>query len=62
MLPTKVMGRLPWFTPLARCNAEANNPFPTEKVSLAALSRNRPTCCAAATWLKITENNALKKP
>jgi len=62
MLPTKVMGVLPWFTPLARCNAEASNPFPAEKVSLAALSRDPPICCAAATWLKITENKALKKP
>lgn len=62
MLPTKVMGQLPWFTPLARCNAKGSNPFPAEKVSPAALSRNPAIRCAAVTWLKITENNALKKP
>jgi hypothetical protein len=45
-----------------RDNVEISKPFPAEKVSLAALSRPHDPGALPATWLKNSENNALKSP
>jgi hypothetical protein len=60
--PMKVIGKSPWFTSLARSNAESSKAFQAEKVSLAALFLTVETLEPHPTWLKTRKNNALKSP
>ena len=57
-LLTKVMGMLPWFTSLARCNATASDRFRRKKSVLLSFARRM----RRMTWLKNREINALKSP
>jgi hypothetical protein len=59
MRPAKVMRRLPDHT-VGRPNAESRHPFQAEK--FIGRQSSRFLWCAAAMWLKMTENNTLKKP
>ncbi len=60
--PIDVMAKPPWVHVAIRNNAEKKQPFPAEKVSVAALSLHPHAGIAPATWLKSRENNALKSP
>jgi hypothetical protein len=55
-------GRPPRFTSLPVSMPKASKPFPAKKVSLAALSPRPDLGATPATWLKNSENNALKSP
>jgi hypothetical protein len=55
-------GRTPLVHVVPAHNAQSQQAFPTEKVSVAVDSPTSPPRPAPATWLKISEINALKSP
>jgi hypothetical protein len=55
-------GRTPLVHVVPAHNALGSNAFPAEKVSVAVTSRQLDRARPPATWLKISESNALKSP
>ena len=60
--PIKVIGEFSLVNVAAHLTPKASPAFPTDKVSLAALSPPVHRAIPRPTWLKIHEINALKSP